>query len=253
MRGWLIAAAAALALGSCATPDRPASLETIAAALADAARPPADRERDAARRSAEVLAFAGVGVGDRVGEYVPGGGYFTRLLAKVVRPEGQVYAYQPREFTAVAPKYLTDIQAVAGDPAYGNIIVLNEATAAFAAPEPLDLVFTTQNYHDMYFRLAPPGTAEAFNRAAFRALKPGGVYLITDHHARAGTGTADANTLHRIDVEAVKREVQAAGFVLEAESDLLRNPDDPRTASVFDPSIRGRTDQFMLKFRKPRR
>ncbi|HYC74521.1 hypothetical protein [Brevundimonas sp.] len=119
-------------------------------------------------------------------------------------------------------------------------------------PSGLDLVFTAQNYHDLHLAPFPADTASKVNAAVLRALKPGGLYVIVDHHALAGSDLAAADTLHRIDLEAVKREVTAAGFVLEAESDLLADPADPRTASVFDPSIRGKTSQFMLRFRKPR-
>jgi predicted methyltransferase len=90
-----------------------------------------------------------------------------------------------------------------------------------------------------------------FNKMVFDDLKPGGIYLILDHSAEAGSGARDTKTLHRIDVEAVKAEVLAAGFVFVGSSDLLRQPGDNRTLKVFDPSVRGNTDQFILKFRKP--
>ena len=115
----------------------------------------------------------------------------------------------------------------------------------------LDLVFTVQNYHDLYGPFAAEGTGAAFDRAVFTALKPGGVYLVVDHHATAGTGLSGAGQQHRIERRAAIDAITAAGFVLEAESDLLANAGAPLTASVFDPSIRGRTSQFMLRFRKP--
>ena len=129
-----------------------------------------------------------------------------------------------------------------------------EHAKKFRAPEfpaGLDLVFTAQNYHDLHMGVFPGDTAEKVNAAVFQALKPGGLYVIIDHHAAAGSGHSAADGLHRMDVEAVKREVQAAGFVLDGESDVLVRTDDPMTANVFDPSIRGRTSQFMLRFRKP--
>ena len=255
LRTWMLGAAAAVALCGCATQSAymAAPPETLAAAVSDGARPAADRDRDAARKPGEVVAFAGVRPGDRVGEWVPGGGYFTRVLAKVVGPTGRVYAFQPREVVTAFPNSLPGIQAVAAEPSYGGaVVVISQPFKDLAAPEPLDVVFTAQNYHDLYFeRFARPGDSAAFNQAVFRTLKPGGAYVIIDHHARAGTGTADANTLHRIDVEAVKREVQQAGFVLEAESGILGNPADPRTTNVFDAAVRGKTDQFLLRFRKP--
>lgn len=228
-----------------------APVEPIAAAVASDQRPAADRERDAARKPAEVLAFAGVQPGWKVGEYMPGGGYFTRVLARAVGPDGWVLAFQPAEIVRMRPAFLTEIQAAASEPGMENVRALSEPTRAFAAPEPLDLVFTVQNLHDLYGPFAAEGTGEAWLSAAHRSLKPGGVLLVVDHHAVPGAGLSGPGRLHRIDVEAAKAAVTAAGFVLEAESDLLANAEDPRTASVFDPSIRGRTSQFMLRFRKP--
>lgn len=223
----------------------------VLAAVAAAERPASDRERDAARKPAEVLAFAGVRPGWRIGEYMPGGGYFTRVLARAAGPEGRVWAYQPTEIVQLRPAFLTEIQAAAAEPGLENVTVVSEPTRAFGAPEPLDLVFTVQNYHDLYGPFAAEGTGAAFDRAAFAALKPGGVYLVIDHHAAAATGLSGAGQQHRIERAAAIEAITSAGFVLEAESALLANPDDPLTASVFDPSIRGRTSQFMLRFRKP--
>ena len=166
-------------------------------------------------------------------------------------PEGWVVAYQPAEIVRMRPAFLTEIQAAAAEPGMENVRVVSAATRDFSAPEPLDLVFTVQNFHDLYGPFAAEGTGEGWLAAAHRSLKPGGVLLVVDHHAQPGTGLSGAGRLHRIDVEAAKAAIAAAGFVLEAESDLLADADDPRTASVFDPSIRGRTSQFMLRFRKP--
>jgi predicted methyltransferase len=119
------------------------------------------------------------------------------------------------------------------------------------APVPLDLVFTGQNYHDLHN--IPSLSVAAFNKSVFDSLKPGGLFVVLDHSAQAGSGAKDTNTLHRIDADTVKTEVTAAGFEFVASSDILANPADPRTANVFDPSIRGKTDQFILKFRKPKK
>ena len=234
-----------------ASPSAAQDVPELAAAVASSQRPAADRERDAVRKPAEVLAFAGLRPGWKVGEYMPGGGYFTRVLARAVGPDGWVLAFQPAEIVRMRAAFLTEIQAAAAEPGMENVRVVSEPTRAFAAPEPLDLVFTVQNLHDLYGPFATEGTGEAWLAAAYRSLKPGGVLLVADHHAAAGTGLSGAGRLHRIDVDAAKAAITAAGFVLEAESDLLANADDPRTASVFDPSIRGRTSQFMLRFRKP--
>jgi predicted methyltransferase len=220
-------------------------LASVAAVLAAPGRTDDDRTRDAARKPAEVLAFTQVREGWKVGEYTPGGGYFTRLLSPAVGAKGKVYAYPPDEIVKLLPGHLTDARATAAAAPLKNVVAVTGATAAFAAPEPLDLVFTAQNYHDLHTRYAPPGAAAAFNAAVFKALRKGGRYVIVDH--RGG----EPDKLHRIDPAQVRREVEAAGFVFEAASDVLSNAADPRTASVFDPSIRGKTDQFALRFRKP--
>jgi len=116
----------------------------------------------------------------------------------------------------------------------------------------VDLVLTVQNYHDLHLKPFRPDTAASINAKVFKALKPGGVYLIVDHVAVTGSGLDAPSAVHRIDPAIIKREVEAAGFKLDGESDLLRAPADPHTASVFDPSIRGKTDQVVLRFRKPK-
>ncbi|MBL8553659.1 MAG: class I SAM-dependent methyltransferase [Phenylobacterium sp.] len=208
-----------------------------------------DRARDRGRKPAETLAFAEVKPGWKVAEYTPGGGYFTRLLSPAVGAKGRVYAYPPDEIVKLLPRHLADARANAAAAPLKNVTVLTGATAAFAAPEPLDLVFTAQNYHDLHTRYAQPGAAAAFNAAVFHALKPGGRYVIVDHRGPAAEGAPDR--LHRIDPAEVRREVEAAGFRFDGESAALANPADPGTAQVFDPKVRGATDQFMLRFRKP--
>ncbi len=247
---------AALTLSACSagmgmTGPVPIDPAVHAAALADPARPAADRARDTARHAAETLAFAQVRPGQVVGEYMPGAGYFSRLLVRSVGPQGRVYAYVPDEIVKLRAAFLTEANAAAAEPGMTRMTVISRPTPAFAAPEPLDLVFTAQNYHDLYGPFAPAGTGAAFDRAVFAALKPGGAYVVIDHHGVAGSGLSGAGELHRIDRAAAIEAVTAAGFVLEAESDALARADDPRTASVFDPAIRGRTSQFMLRFRKP--
>lgn len=219
--------------------------------VAHAARPASDRARDVTRKPYEILDFAGVRAGWRVGEYMPGAGYFTRVLAERVGPAGRVWAYQPEEIIRLRPAFLTEIEAVAGEPAHLHVSVLTGPTRSFQAPEALDLVFTAQNYHDLYGPYAAAGTGAAFDQAVFAALEPGGVYLIVDHHAAAGTGLAGASALHRIEKAAVIRAVTAAGFEFEAESEILLSGQDDLAKDVFDPVIRGRTSQFVLRFRKP--
>jgi predicted methyltransferase len=244
-----VAALVFIAAAARAAPDVPAD---IAAAINDPARPESDRQRDANRKPADTLAFAGIKRGDKVAELIPGGGYFTRLLSGVVGERGRVYAVAPprrADAPADAPDPAARLNPITGDSRYRNVKVLVERVTALSVPEPVDVVWTSENYHDIH-NIAG-ADLQAVNRAVFDALKPGGVYLVLDHSAAAGSGVRDTSTLHRIDAEAVKAEVLAAGFVLDAQSELLANPGDPRTLPVFDPSIRGRTDQFIFRFRKP--
>lgn len=225
----------------------------ISAAVADSARPEADTQRDAQRKPAESLAFAGVKPGDRVVELIPGKGYYTRLFSAVVGPKGKVYVLvQPKHADAPpdAAAPAAPVQAIAADPHYSNVTVSEQKVAEFIFPTAVDLVWTSQNYHD--FHNVKDLDVVNLNRAVLRALKPGGVYIVLDHAAEAGSGFRDTATLHRIDAEAVTKEVVSAGFKFAGESKVLRNKDDPRTAKVFEPSIRGHTDQFILKFTKPK-
>jgi predicted methyltransferase len=264
MRKPLLSLVAVLALTACATtpmgptappPPPPADARVavpanIAAALSDPARPSADMVRDEMRLPGQVLTFAGVRPGAKIADLIPGGGYFTRILSKAVGPRGHVYAYVPDELTKLA-KREPAVTAIARNPAYKNVSVILNTLPNFSAPEKLDLVFTAQNYHDMHDKFMGPADLSVVNRQIFKALKPGGTYLVLDHSAQPGSGLRDTETLHRIDAETVKREVTAAGFIFEGESRVLRDSGDKRTLSVFDPSIRGKTDQFIYKFRKP--
>jgi len=220
-----------------------------AAALADPARPAADRERDAVRLPAELLAFAQIDAGESVGDWVMGGGYFTRVLAAAVGSKGHVYAFQPGEFIAFRAQYGVDQKAV--DAAYANVDAVAGPFAAPAFPVKLDTIVTIQNFHDLYLKPFPADTGPKAVASLFAALKPGGALVVVDHSAASGTGTTLADALHRIDKAAVISALTGAGFELEAESPLYAHPADPRSANVFDPAIRGKTDQFALRFRKP--
>lgn len=246
----LLAAAAAVILTSTGVAAGPSMQDpaSYAAVLADASRTAEDRARDEARHTAETLAFTGVRPGEKVADMIIGGGYFTRVFAAAVGPQGHVTAWQPEEFIAFQASYGDSLTAADALP---NVDGVRSPIGAPGFPAGLDLIFTAQNYHDLHLQPFPTDTAARVNAAAFAALKPGGRYVIIDHDAAAGSGLSAAHTLHRIDIEAVKQEVQAAGFVLDGESGVLANPEDPRTANVFNPAIRGRTSQFMLRFKKP--
>ena len=219
----------------------------VAAAVANPNRPAADTTRDASRKPADVLAFSGVKPGDKVLELIPGGGYFSRLLSGAVGPKGVVYAAAP----AVNPETGKAAADKPTDPNFANISPVVLKVSTLATPEPVDMIFTAQNYHDFHLarlHLDVP----ALDKQLFALLKPGGLFVIEDHSAVAGTSLDTPDKIHRIDEAIVKQEAESAGFVLVSESDVLRNPADPRTGLVFDPAIRGHTDQFVLKFRKPR-
>jgi predicted methyltransferase len=224
----------------------------LAAAVANPSRPAEDVARDADRKPAETLMFAGIAPGLKIAELLPGAGYFTRIMSKAVGPSGHIYALVPAprpDDPPNTPDFSARVKAIAADPAYANVSVVVLPFGQLKTPVPVDLVWTSQNYHDLHN--LPGLDLAVFNQMVFESLKPGGTYLILDHATEPGAGASQTATLHRIDPQTVKTEVLAAGFVYGGQSNLLRNPQDPHTAKVFDPGIRGRTDQFILKFKKP--
>jgi len=222
------------------------------AAVADKARPAEDTARDADRKPAEMIAFAGIKPGSVVVDLVPGKGYFTRIFAKAVGPKGHVYAYFPTEIDSMLKGKAPSVTAVTNDAKeYPNVSLIHAPLARFLVPQAADVVWTSQNYHDFHDSFFGPADLAVVNKAIYDALKPGGTYVVLDHAAEPGSGLRDTETLHRIDSAAVKKEVMAAGFQFVGEDDVLRNPADPHTKNVFDASIRGKTDQFIFKFRKP--
>lgn len=243
----LVVALSALTL-PVATVEAQRASAPIRAALADAGRPEADRARDADRHAAELLAFAGIKPGMKVADFIMGGGYWTRLLSPLVGPQGKVYAYQPAQFIEYKASYATDQDAAVKGRA--NVVPSRESLAEVAFPEPLDAIITVQNYHDLHLKSAAPDFAGKTVKRLHDALKPGGVLLVVDHVAMPDPGFALPATLHRIDPAAARSEIEAAGFRFAGELPVLRNPADPHTAGVFDPAIRGKTDQFVYKFVK---
>lgn len=219
------------------------------AAVADKSRPEADTKRDDARKPVEMLEFAGVKQGQTVVDLIPGGGYFTRIFSKAVGPKGTVYAVSGPPRPAPAPTPAQD--TIAADPAYSNVKSVHAPLAGgLSIPTQADLVWTSQNYHDV--KNVPNIDMLAFDKAIYNSLKPGGVFVVLDHVADADTVNA-TSTLHRIDPAVVKKEVEAAGFKYEGESKVLANPaDDHKGKSTDDGPLRGHTDQFVYKFRKPK-
>ncbi len=223
------------------------ALATPGLALAQE-RPAADVARDAARKPAEMVAFAGVKPGQTVADMIPGGGYFTRVFSLAVGPKGKVIAIIPAAAEAAYPDATKAIRDM-GANGWPNVSVVNSPLDPAVAGK-LDMFWTAQNYHDLH-NSQTPDQVIGFNKAVFAALKPGGVYVVVDHASADGTGLTTTKTLHRIDPAVIKAEVTAAGFTFDGESAALRNPEDPKTANVFDPAIRGKTDQIVYRFKKP--
>jgi predicted methyltransferase len=222
-------------------------LAASAGTAALAAAPSAAPTLDPAWKVPEVIAFIGVRKGDKVADIV--GGRLTASLARAVGPTGKVYAVETAEVVKVHPKALDMMQSLATQSP--NVIVSDDPVAS-ALPAGLDAVIIRQNYHDLYDKFMGPADVPAFNKAVFAALKPGGVYVVLDHAAAAGSGISATDTLHRIDPARVKADVLAAGFKLDAESSILANASDDHTKNVFDPSVRNHTDQFLYRFKKPK-
>jgi predicted methyltransferase len=216
--------------------------------------PPPDALSDPSLKGPEVISFIGVKPGDKIADIFAG--RFVRAFSQAVGPNGKVYAVEPAEFVKAEKQgqaALDGMKAMAAAPGGGNILVSSASLAALSLPTGgLDEVFIRQNYHDLYDPFLGPADVPSFNKQVFAALKPGGVFIVLDHSAPAGSGLADTNTTHRIDEERVKADMKAAGFLLDGESKIFANPADDRTKLVFNPAIRGKTDQFLLKFRKPR-
>jgi predicted methyltransferase len=216
----------------------------IAKAVADPARPEGDRKFDAVRKPAQVLAFAGVKPGQTVAEYLPGGGYYTRMLSDILGPKGKIYAL---ETTTWGKENVASTQAAVRG--LSNVTLDVTPLGQFHLPEKVDVFWTTDNYHDLHVPKYANVDMAVFNKAVFGSLKPGGIYIIVDHAAAAGSGAKDSPTLHRIEKKTVIDEVTAAGFKLAGESDALHNTGDDHTKKVFD--LHFNTDQFILKFQKP--
>ena len=224
------------------------SAAIIANALADPARPPDEKSADGSRKPAETLAFSGVRPGMVVGEFYPGGGYFTRLLSAVVGPSGHVYGLENAGWKGAGAAD----QKLVAESRLTNVSIDIQPFGTVKFPKPLDLAWITQNYHDL--KIAEYGSVDtvAFDRAVFAALKPGGTFFILDHQGLPGMSDEAIAKTHRIDKATVIKEVTSAGFKLVGEGRFLHRPGDDHTKSIFDKSIRGRTDQYALKFIKPR-
>lgn len=238
----LIFTAGVLAGCASVTTPKPADYAAIVAAPD---RSDADRKTDERRDPVKLFAFAGIGPGMRVLEMGAGAGYTAEMLARAVGPDGKVYAQdQPPQFPRAAETYA----ARAKNPAMRNVeLVLRP----FDDPLPpgvgnLDAITFFFAYHDT----VPMGVDRAkMNRRLYELLKPGGMLIVADHSAHAGTGTGATKSLHRIEESTVVSEIEAAGFQLVASGDFLRHPQDQRDVIVFRAPTP--VDEFVLKFRKP--
>lgn len=225
------------------------SAARISAAVADPSRPDTDRAKDTARHPAALLALLGLHPGDTVADIWPGE-YWDRLFSDVVGPSGKVYAVHLIEGDK-DDKIVTPPAGSRPLSGHANVITVINPVNAIRLPTKADVIWIRQNYHDLYAPFMGPADVPAFNKAVFKALKPGGRFVVIDHIAPAGSKIAATETTHRIDPDVVKSDMAAAGFRFIGQSDLLRNANDPHTAYALDPVIRGHTDQFVLIFQRP--
>jgi predicted methyltransferase len=234
------------------TPAEP-EMSIYAAAIDSAMRPEEDRASDAGRQPAAVLEFFGVQPGDVVLEMWAGGGYYTELLAHVVGENGKVVAHANTPILNFAGEAHTNRHADGRLP--NTEILLAENNELTLEANSFDVATIILNYHDLYWSSEQYGWDQidipAFHAELFKGIKPGGILGIVDHQAASGSPGETGNTLHRIDSAITIAELTAVGFVLDGESAALRNAEDDHSKSVFDPEIRGKTDRFVLRFRKP--
>jgi predicted methyltransferase len=221
----------------------------LSAALANPTRSQTDRDRDADRKPAELMAFFGVERGMTVIDVVAAGGYLTDVLSTAVGPTGKVYSQNPPAFLKFNNgAYDKALATRLADNRLPNVVRVDaDLPASSQIPAgSVDFAITALNLHDIYNRDAAAG--QKFLKDVFTTLKPGGVFGVIDHAGNAG---AENTKLHRMQKSDAIAAAKAAGFMVEAESNLLAHPADDHTKGPFDPALRGKTDQFILKLRKP--
>ena len=224
----------------------------IQKAISDPKRPPEDTKRDVQRLPGELMQWAGIRPGMTVVDLLPGTGYFTRPFADAVGPKGRVYAYFGVQYDArmISQHQDPDNQFADLKRQYPNLDVIHGPLDHFITPEKVDLVWTSDNYHDTHNKAYNTDVA-AMDKAIFNSLKPGGIFIVVDHRAAKGAGAGSTEALHRQDEDIAKQEIEAAGFKLVAESKMLTRPTDDNTKRVFEEGEHDHTDQMVLKFRKP--
>ncbi|MFL1389340.1 class I SAM-dependent methyltransferase [Pseudomonas tritici] len=202
----------------------------------------------------ELIRFARVDAGATVIDVYPGDGDWTRLFSDTVGPKGRVYSFVPAEVAHFKNDPVGNMRTLAKEPGRENVEAVSADLVAMPeVTQPADVLWLHLFYHDLHTALmqSKGATAADFNRAVYDRVKPGGYYVIVDHAAAGTAGTSVAQSLHRIDPASVRKEVEAAGFLLDAESNILANKEDPRSVKVFDPAIKGETDRFVYRFVKP--
>jgi predicted methyltransferase len=244
-----VAAAVVAALAIAATADAGTD-PAITRAVADLGRSEADRARDATSKPADVLQFFGLEPGMQVIDLFGGGGYYSELVASVVGPTGGVTLHDNQ---AYLPYVGEELETRFADGRLGSVIrIVSEADNLQLPANSADMILMVMCYHDLYYVDDgwPEIDRKIFWDQVLAALKPGGMLAVIDHVAEPGTGSSAAQKLHRIDMDFAKHDIEAAGFVFVAESEVLRNPNDDHTLVVFDPAIRRKTDRFVYKFKK---
>lgn len=252
----VVAGLAALLVSACdkAAPQaeqRQFSQAALDAALADPGRKAQRDAADERRKPGPLIVLAAVKPGDKVLDLIPGSGYWTRIFSKIVGPQGKVYAVWPQSYARLATGDVAKMQQLSADKNYSNVVTQVQPTTTLTASEPLDVVWTSQNFHDYPDEFMGKSDPSAFAKDAFKILKPGGTFMVIDHMAKPGRGLADTEALHRIEPASVRKIAEGAGFRFAGKSKVLENPVDPLNIPVFDKSIRGHTSQFAYKFVKP--
>ena len=246
-----LAAVLPLATLSATAADAPSAIPPYVTAALNAPARKDDAANDARRQAAAVVTFAGVKPGDSVVELLPGSGYWTRIFSGIVGAKGHVTQVWADEMHKYDSKSYANWQELSKKAPYTNVSFTSQGAATLGVKGPVDVVFTSQNYHDYHDPFMGSVDMAKFNKQVFDALKPGGVYVIIDNTAAAASGFSATDTLHRVDPEAVKKEVEAAGFVFDGSSDALRNPADTHDKVSYEPPMAGHNDQFIFRFRKP--
>ena len=243
--------ALALLLATAATPIAVAKPAPIAVAVAAKDRPAEAVALDASRKPTEVLTFMGLKPGMKAFDLLTGTGYYAEIIGRAVGPKGSVIAYSPANYN---PEPIKAAFATL-TPRVPNVRLVNNPAEAFM-PNSFDFAMIHLNYHDFYFESEkfniPRTDPDVVLKTLYATMKPGGIVAVIDHVGPAGDTRAIVDKVHRIDPETVKADFKRAGFVLEAQSDLLRTPADDHSKNVFDPAIRGKTDRFAFRFRKPK-